>query len=152
MQIGADDTELQQIAIELQKPIVIIHPTFGELQYDRRISSYDGHATWDGKDVELSLSCQSTDDPQAALEVALRLFKGQADWRGRANDYVVEDLLALKNESWLEDDEKELSRDEFLARITLESIAVQKSGVLRSGTMMEVALPRSRDRGARPHR
>ena len=40
----------------------------------------------------------------------------------------MQELLPLKNENWLDEDEAELSPDEFKDRMTLESITVYPSG------------------------
>jgi hypothetical protein len=37
----------------------------------------------------------------AAMEVARALWKGQKEWARRIEDYAVQELLPLKNESWL---------------------------------------------------
>lgn len=45
-----------------------------------------------------------------------------------AADYAVDGLLELKNDTWLEDGETELSADEFKAKMVLEAITVEADG------------------------
>ena len=125
LRTGVEDLPLRQIASELQKPVVISHPIFGTLQYERRYGWYSGRAMWGGQEIEISLECASPEGAQGPLEVASRLFQDQIDWQQRVEDYVIEHLLTLKNGTWLEDEEAELSREEFLSRMTLQSITVQ---------------------------
>lgn len=66
----------------------------------------------------------------AVLEAATRLFSEQARWHHRVREYAVEQLLPLKNDTWLDEDEEAMSADEFLSKMSLESICVDESGDL----------------------
>jgi hypothetical protein len=59
-----------------------------------------------------------------ALKAARELWQNQRGWNRRIRDYAVQELLPLKNENWLAEDEAELTPDEFKDRMTLESITV----------------------------
>ncbi len=72
--------------------------------------------------------CCGPDDRAAALVAAARLFAEQAQWQRRVREYAVEQLLPLKNRSWLDEDETESSADEFLAKMRIESISIDESG------------------------
>ncbi len=71
---GAKDSGLEQLASQLQKPIVLHDSTLGRLEYDRRYGWFEGRAEWCGHVVEVSLSCTRPEDPAAVLDVATRLF------------------------------------------------------------------------------
>jgi hypothetical protein len=43
-------------------------------------------------------------------------------------EFTADRLLTLKNESWLGDDEEELSRVVFISRVTLQEITVDENG------------------------
>ncbi len=128
--VGAKDLELEQLARQLQQPIVLHDATLGRLEYNRRFGLFEGRAEWCGQDVKISLSCTRSEDPTAVLDVATRLFKEQARWDGRVREYAVEKLLPLKNDSWLDEDEKEISAADFLSKMSLESISLDEEGDL----------------------
>jgi hypothetical protein len=125
---NARDPELEQLAHELQKPIVLHDATLGRLEYDRKYGWYAGRVVWCEQAVEVSLSCTRPDDTTAVLAAATRLFTEQEQWHRRIQAYTVEQLLPLKNDSWLDADEAEMSADEFLSKMRLESISVDESG------------------------
>lgn len=125
---GARDTDLEQLAARLQEPILLHDPTLGRLEYSRRFGKFEGRAEWCGRVVAVSLRCARPDDPAAVLGAAARLFAEQAEWDRRVREYAVEKLLPLKNDSWLEEAEAELSAGAFLSKMTLETISVEESG------------------------
>lgn len=128
VRIGVSDPELEQLAARLQEPVLLDDPTLGRLEYSRRFGEFEGRVEWCGRVVTVSLRSDRPDDPPAALETAARLFADQAEWDRRVREYAVEKLLPLKNGSWLEEDEAELSADAFLSKMTLETISVEESG------------------------
>ena len=60
--------------------------------------------------------------------MAHSLDLGQEEWNRRIRDYAVKELLAVENESWIDQDEPELTPDDFKDRMTLESITVDPNG------------------------
>ncbi len=128
LRTGVQDAQLRQIAAGLQKQIVLSDPDFGELVYEREYNWYTGTALWNGKTVNVTLSCSDPQQAQAVLQAGARLFQNQADWQKRINEIVVAQLLKVKNDTMLEDHEEAYSAEQFLAKIALESISVQESG------------------------
>ena len=128
--VGAKDSELEQVALQLQKPIVLHDATLGRLDYNRRFGWFEGRAEWCGQDVKIRLSCTRSEEPTAVLDVATRLFKEQARWDRRVREYAVEQLLPLKNDSWLDEGEEEMSAADFLSKMSLESISLDEEGDL----------------------
>ena len=63
-----------------------------------------------------------------AIKTAETLWADEAGWKQRADDYAVEKLLPLKNASWLEDNDVEVTSNEFKARMKLVSITVEGKG------------------------
>lgn len=96
------------------------HPAFGRFTFDERLDWFEIRADWLGREVSISIGTGS--DGHADAEPAARLFAKAADWDRRARDLAADDLLAVHNEHWLDDDAQPLSREEFMARMALESI------------------------------
>ena len=123
-----EDPELSRIRDDLLTPVRISTPDFGVLELDRRVDHYNGKAQWCGAEVRLSLSCADANEPGGALAAAASLFQDQAEWSKRVKEFAADRLLPVKNEYWLQDNEAELSREDFISRMTLEEISVDESG------------------------
>lgn len=126
--VGRDfsDAELNRVAQELQKPVTFEDPLLGLFTLDRRVDWFVGTVIWAGQPISLNLSGSA--DAQGALKTAHALWQSQAEWNRRVRCFAVEELLPLKNDSWLEEDEAELTPDEFEERMKLESIRVSADG------------------------
>jgi hypothetical protein len=120
------DADLNLYAERLQQPVTFENPDFGTFTIGRRVDWFAAEVVWDGKPVSLNLSDAA--EVEASLKVAQILWQKQPEWNRRIRDFAVQELLPLKNESWLNEDEAELSPDEFKDRMTLESITVYPSG------------------------
>lgn len=122
------DERLVQRAAELQTPKTIEHDRFGTLTLDRRLDWYRTTTLWAGQLVRLNFAAQNDAQLQAALQTAVALWDDQTTWNERIQIYAVHELLDLKNESWLEADEAELSAEDFQSRMTLEDVSVYPAG------------------------
>jgi hypothetical protein len=107
---------------------VVDSPLFGKLKHSQSSRSYTGQVTWCGVEVNLRLSCEGSGGTSKVLDVAGKLFSFQGEWGQRVNDFAVQQLLPLKNDVWLEEDEDELTAAQFLSRMRLTSIDVDESG------------------------
>jgi len=124
----SDDTELHSCLAELQKPVIHSDRRFGPLTFDRSIRWYAGTARWNGKLIDLNVNAETEDELLQALAVAYTLWDNESNWHQRVIDYAVEELLPLKNDSWLGDDETEFTPDQFKNQMTLEAICVYADG------------------------
>lgn len=103
-------------------------PVFGTLTLERGRDWYVALATWNGTAVQLKISVEGDHDFAAALESAHRLWRDQPAWDARVLDCAAAKLLPLKNSDWLDEDESEVSADQFRRRMTLKSIWVSADG------------------------
>lgn len=128
--IGPDssDSEMNQAAVDLQKPVVHQDHQFGQFTLDRRVNWYTAETEWNGAAVALNLTLDDSGTIDAALQVARALWKNQNHWADRVEEYAVQELLPVKNESWLDEDEAEVTADQFKDRMTLESVTVEPDG------------------------
>lgn len=124
--IDRSNAELNQHAEQLQTPVRLEDPIFGTLTLDRRLDWFTADVVWDGKPVSLNLLQSSK--VEDALKTARALWESQSVWNQRIRDYAVQELLPLKNDSWLDEDEAELTSGEFKDRMTLEAITVNPDG------------------------
>ncbi|MCA9039705.1 MAG: DUF2262 domain-containing protein [Planctomycetaceae bacterium] len=81
---------------------------------------------WLKSKVDLDIDLEEPDLKQ--LQAAIRLLEALCEkteyWQRRYNKYLVTEVLEVKNEGWLEDDENPVTADEFLQRMILVSISV----------------------------
>ena len=124
--VDASDAELNQHAEQLQKPVTLEDAIFGTFTLDRRVDWFTAEVVWDGKPILLNLS-EST-EVRETLRMAHLLWERQDEWNRRIRDFAVQKLLSLKNDNWLDEDDAELTPDEFKDRMTLDSITMNADG------------------------
>jgi len=130
IRIDSTDSELHDYLTELQKPekpVTREDDFFGTFIFDGS-EWYANSVKWNGEPVKLSLSVEGPKDFDLALKVAHALWGDETLWNERIRDYAVQELLPLKNENWLHEDETELSPEQFRNRMTLEFITVCPDG------------------------
>lgn len=126
--LNSSDTELQKQLIELTKPITLDDEQFGVFTFDRSLSWYTATANWAGHDIDLTLSAEDQVEAQPCLKVARTLWANMTEWKNRIDDYAVQELLDLKNDTWLGDDESEFSPQMFKNKMTIQSITIYPDG------------------------
>lgn len=122
------DAELEAHARELQKPVLHTDPCLGTFTLDRAVNWFCGDLLWSGQEVRLNLSMDGCDSIAQPLAIAAELWRPEADWNARIMAYAVENLLPLKNDVWLEEDEAELDTADFEGRMSLQTITVYADG------------------------
>jgi hypothetical protein len=122
--------ELFRVADDLRNPATTEDQLFGTFTLDRRVNWHEAQTVWGVDSVRLALSSDSDDEtfPQDSLAHARTLWSEQERWNGEIRDYMVKELLDLKNGNWLDEDEAELTKEEFLDRVSLKSITVSSDG------------------------
>lgn len=125
---AGEDGELVNVRDELLTPVRIGTAHFGALELDRRFGEYVGQIEWCGTNVTLNLSCSDHTAPDAVLAVAAALFSARDDWNTRVKEFAADRLLPLKNDNWLQEDESDLSREDFISRMTLKEISADEGG------------------------
>jgi hypothetical protein len=123
-----DDAELDAVAEELKKPVVVSTRQFGELTLDRRINWFDGTTNWNAQSIQIRFEPDRDGGISAALRTADALWDAQLDWKRKVVKKAIECLLPVKNENWLEDDEPPLTAEEFTSRMTLKTISIYRDG------------------------
>lgn len=121
------DTELEAIAVELQKPVVISTEKYGKLTLDRRINWFQGKTKWNGKRVEILFEADADLHIDSQLATADKLFSKSDKWGQAVNDFAIQELLDLAND-WRDEDTKPITANQFLKRMRLKSISIQEDG------------------------
>lgn len=122
------DADMNAEVKRLQKPVRIKDRMFGTLTLDRRFKSFEGVAVWNGRKVQLTLWAHEASQLDKALKAARTLLRSQKSWQAKVLAYAVEQLLAVKNESWLGAGEKPVTAAQFQRQMTSPSIEVSPDG------------------------
>lgn len=122
------DPELESILDEYRQPVELTDPVLGKLVLDRSVDWFEGMVVWSGQPVQIGASLDENGDAADTLGTARALLADAAGWTAKVNAFVVDKLLALKNDSWLEEDEAPLTADQFIACMQLDSITVDPGG------------------------
>jgi hypothetical protein len=128
VRVESNDGELNAYLVELKKPVTFEVPVFGIFILNRRVKWFVANTIWCGHEIKLNLAAAETTDVEKALMVAKELWESANNWNTRVQDYAVQQLLELKNDNWVGDDDHEVTVDEFKERMTLEAITVNPDG------------------------
>jgi len=121
------DEELLEVLRELQQPVIIESALLGPLTLDRRIDRFEGNAAWNGNRISVRLDAEGDLNIEDQLETAKELFENAADWDAKVRAFVIEDKLELAND-WRYEDDPPITEEEFLRRMTLNSIVIERDG------------------------
>jgi hypothetical protein len=104
--------------------MIISTEQFGALTLDPAIDWFEGTANWNGTAIRIVFPVDEETLHDDALESAQTLWADQIKWKQSIEAYATQALLSIKNDTWLEDDETKLTAEQFLSRITLETVSV----------------------------
>ncbi|MEZ4740528.1 MAG: DUF2262 domain-containing protein [Flavobacteriales bacterium] len=115
--------ELSSLLERRLEPVTYVSETFGLFYLNRRLGWFELKTSWKDREVELFLSGEV--GRSADLDTTARtLFQHQHDWDPKFRRRISDNLLGLKNDSWLEETESPMTRDELEQRVSLNSIVV----------------------------
>jgi hypothetical protein len=104
-------------------------PILGRLRQHGTFGFYEGAFESGGQTVSITLHTDENGDIAPALDRARRMVPDCATLSKAAEDYhLVTELLHVKNEGWLDDEEEPLTPEQFKARLALGSIEFAPDG------------------------
>ena len=125
----AFDPDLKAILEEQKKPVTFWEEGLGTFTLNRQVDWFETEVDWLGG--QISLVFDAEEDRAEALRKAKALLASAASWDKRVREYAADDLLASAND-WaeqMEDEEpQEITREQFVERMELESIEVRADG------------------------
>jgi hypothetical protein len=122
------DNELELILSKFREPVEILDPLIGKLVLNKSVDLFEGKVTWLGQSIDIAISVDENDTPTSSLQTAKALLIAMEQWTSRMNDYAVAELLELKNDSWLDEDENPVTSEEFVSRMRLNAITTYPDG------------------------
>jgi hypothetical protein len=122
------DEELEDLAKKLGEPLERTVAGFGTLTFNRTLDWWEGKVPWRGETVAISFNAVGADELDQCLEVARELLRNAGSWDARAREFAARELLELKNDTWLGEEESKLSEEEFKSRLVMESLSFHADG------------------------
>lgn len=113
----ATETVLDEVKKEAMLKTVTIK-NFGKFTYKEKDKAYKLVK----ENIEYYFSAENKEELKKVKDIFLNIEI--IDFIEKAKDYAAKKLLKLKNDLWLEDDEKELSKKEFKTRMEFTSLYV----------------------------
>lgn len=136
---GATEQEIEQAFYAMEQTIVPPPPvkrtaadnppvpwSGGMLTFEPEYQWFGGEAKLGDRAVALHLESA---ERERALELIPALREASEELPSldlAARRYAAEQMLELKNDSWLDEDEEELTEEEFAGRMTLESLTLDE--------------------------
>jgi hypothetical protein len=128
IELDAPDAELRDHAKRMQETVTHEDGVFGALTLDRSVGWYTAKTAWKGNLVKLNCPVEKPEDLADALRTAHALWRDQDRWKQQIGDFAVEELLPLKNDNWLDENEAEVTADQFRSRMMLDAVTVYPDG------------------------
>jgi hypothetical protein len=137
--VPSPGSPLFAVAEKLRAPVEVEDEVFGTFTLVPSLGWYEAMTVWPGDgEWEVSLNLKASNDnrdfPQDSLAQARKLWSHWERWDREIRAFMVAELLRLKNSpTFLEEGETELSGEEFLERVSVESIDVNADGSFEMG-------------------
>lgn len=106
----------------------IKHEILGYLQYDTECDWYESQVAFSETQISISLSIEDNAKVESMFTRASSVVRQLKHYSKDAKEYAVEQLLKLKNETWLDEDDKFLTSEEFKNQMALEGLVFSPDG------------------------
>lgn len=121
------DKPLLDVLDRLKKPVIYKDEFLGEFTFDRMSKEFQKSIKWQGH------SCTLAFEEEVDIKAAYELFNNEDKWNDLIENYIVKELLELKNEDWCDEDDygnemPPLTSEEFKARLKLDIIKINNNG------------------------
>ncbi len=104
------------------------HPKLGTLRYEEEYDWYKGQIKVRRSAISIQLSTDEDGEVASSLARATDFVGELENYSDLAKEYAAQKLLELKNETWIDDDERPLTTEQFQQRMVLESISIDSNG------------------------
>lgn len=124
-----NDAEMLEICSSQQEPVYFEDEELGRFELNRAAGVYEQLYRKNGMEVRVTFDAdEDTDRMQLALQTARTLLSNLPFWAEAGADYAAEQLLELKNTTWRQEEEEEMSQETFAAALWLNDILALPGG------------------------
>ncbi|OWA34034.1 hypothetical protein B9G55_17020 [Saccharibacillus sp. O16] len=139
---GAQDTEIEKAFYSMSDLVVPPPPIKrtkadnppielqgqGQLEFEELLQWFKGSIHVGERKIRVALNTADRDEALELLPTLFELADALEETDASACRYAAEELLELKNDVWLDEEEEELSEEEFMSRMELESVTLEVEG------------------------
>jgi hypothetical protein len=125
--IGADP-DMARVAEELKRPVTFEIADLGMFTLDRSANWFEASTLWRGQPVQVALSMDDHVSRELQIQRARNLWAEFDAWFRHAVDFAIADLLQVKNEAWLDENQPPIEAGTFERALRIESVTIQSDG------------------------
>ena len=121
---------LEELLEEYKRPVVIKDDLLGELKLNKQLSFFEGQANWQSRSISISLDVDKDCEKswENALNAAKQIIAEQDNWDKKMRDFAAKELTSLANDWQEDDDDAEITMQDFAKRIKLMTLSVAADG------------------------
>lgn len=108
---------------------VVLRNEFGEFNLNRKYYQFEGRIDYLGEKCQIYLETKEREDiAEIQLKKLGEIYNDVPNWDLKIKKYASQELLKLAND-WRED-EKEINEENFIERISMQSITIYENGAV----------------------
>lgn len=123
-----EDKELEKILRKQLEPVFYQDEIWGEFHLDKSVNIFQKNVEWCGEYIRISFDYDDEEKMKEALKTGHVLYEGQTKWMSKILAFACKELLGLKNDLWLDEEENEITEDQFIKSLKLCDIVLQNDG------------------------
>lgn len=124
------DELLEPYLIEMKKEIKYEDAILGAFTLDKSVDWFSNNVDWCNNSIKLIFDTNELDELIRMLNSYRHILADCNEWDMKVKEYAASKLLSLKNEFWLDEDDDELTTEEFVRLICIESLNIASDGSL----------------------
>ena len=123
------EERLNVILEKFRKPVIIQPDGCEELVLDKSLGMFSGEGTWNGKHclIHLDVDEDGAETANESLDTLKKLMSYCREWDQKARKYAAAELVECAND-WAEEEEKEITEDEFAKRLSISEVCASIDG------------------------
>jgi hypothetical protein len=119
--------QMQELEVMARNPAPAHDLAMGRFVRDDQLGWIEAEINWMGQNVKATIEAQLDIDIADQEQLLALLMDRQADWHAHAQTAIIAGLYELWRDGWRQDDAM-LTELEFVRRMTIEAIAMQRGG------------------------
>ena len=123
------EERLSEILEKFRKPVIIQPDGCEDLVLDKSLGMFSGEGIWNGKPclIHLDVDEDGAETANKSLDTLKKLMSRCGEWDQKARKYAAAELVECAND-WAEEEEEEITEDEFARRLSISEISASLDG------------------------
>lgn len=125
---GVENEQLNAVLEKYNPPIIKNDDELGEFVLDKRFNIFEGKANWLGNSCNIYLKCvDDLNNYEVCLNTLKEIYNDLESYNKKFLEFACDKLLNTAND-WNENNEKEITREEFINNLVITSCDISKNG------------------------